>query len=397
MPQRRRPTLPALLAALVLAAGLLAVSGCFGKKTPELRLGFIATFSGEGFRAGRDALEAARFAVDAAKAAKVPVIDGQPCRVQLFFADDKDDPDEAARVVKKLVEKDGVTAIIGPYASSQADAAALAAEALGVPLIAPSSTAAVVTAGRPHIFRIAFSDAFQGMVLGRLASRELGLTRVAVIANQEALSSRSLTDAFAQAFAACGGRPVVFFYEDRTRDFSDIMAKALADGPQGLFLPVPGKEAVLLGLAARKAGFTGILIGGDTWDGPEVSRLAAFDGAYFVDHWRQEAPGVRAKAYAAAFARERKRQPTELGALTQDAVDVVIAAAGRAGSVAPEALTRALMELPPHDGVTGAFDFIDDGNPVKSLYISRVAGGGSRLDTIEAPPPQPCDQEAGRK
>ncbi|OLN29662.1 Branched-chain amino acid ABC transporter, amino acid-binding protein [Desulfovibrio sp. DV] len=392
MPKRRRPSLPALLAALALGTGLLAIAGCFGRKTPELRLGFIATFSGEDFRTGRDALEAARFAVDAANAAGQPRINGTPCQVRLFIADDKDSPEEAARAVKKLVEKDGVTAIIGPYASTQADAAALAAESLGIPLIAPSSTAAVVTAGRPHIFRIAFTDAFQGTVLGRLASRELGLTRVAIIANEDDLSSQSLTAAFAQAFTACGGSPSVFFYEDRTRQFGAVLGQALAGAPQGLLLPVPGKEAVLLGLAARKAGFTGILMGGDTWDGPEVSRLAAFDGAYFVDHWRQEAPGTRAAAYSAAFARDGKRQPTELGALTQDAVDVLVAAATRAGSVEPKALTQALLELPPHDGVTGTFDFIDDGNPVKSLYISRVAGGGSRLDTIEAPPPQPCIQ-----
>ena len=395
MPQhpRRRFFVPALLAILTLSLGVLAVTGCFGRKQPELRLGFVATLSGEGFRAGRDALEAARFAVHAANEAGTAVIDGQPCRVRLFIADDKDSPEEAALAVKKLVGKDGVTVIIGPYASSQADAAALAAEAAGVPLIAPSSTAAVVTAGRPHIFRIAFTDAFQGMVLGRLASRELGLTRVAVLANQDDLSSQSLTNAFARAFTACGGRPTVFSYEDRTRDFSELMDQVLADAPQALFLPNASKESVLAGLAARKAGFTGLLIGGDAWDGPEVSRRAAFDGAYFVDHWRVEAPGSRAKAYGEAFERRLKRAPTELGALTQDAVGVVLAAVTRAGSTAPEAVTRALMELPPFDGVTGTFDFVDDGNPVKSLYLSRVAGGGSRLDTIEAPPPLPCDHE----
>ena len=387
---RRLSLLPAGLAAALLTAGLLLAAGCFGNKQPVLRLGFIATFSGEAFRSGRDALEAARFAVDAANAAKIPVIDGKPCKVELFFADDKDDPDEAARAVKRLVEADGATAIIGPYNSSQADAAALAADALGVPLIAPSSTAAVVTAGRPHIFRIAFTDAFQGMVLGRLAGRELGLNRVAVIANQDELSSRSLADAFAQAFAACGGRPSLYFYEERTRSFSELMDKALADSPQALFLPNPSKEAVLLGLAARKAGFTGLLIGGDSWDGPEVSRLAAFDGAYFVDHWRESAPGERSKAYVAAFKKARKRSPTELGALTQDAVDVVLAAVARAATTDREAVTKALMDLPPHDGVTGTFDFVDDGNPVKSLYITKVADGGTRLESTVLPPPEPC-------
>jgi len=391
MPRCRRPfALQAVLvfvSALVLLAGL---AGCFGKARPEVRLGFVATFSGERFRGGRDALEAARFAVDAANRQGFPAIDGTPCRVTLFFADDKDSPEQAARAVRDLVEKDRVMAIVGPYDSELANAAALAADALGVPLIAPSATADVVTAGRPHIFRIAFSDAFQGMVLGRLAVRELGLSRMAVVANADSLSSRSLAEAFLAAFTACGGKASLFTYEDRTRDFADVMARALANTPQGLFLPNASKESVMLALAARKAGFAGALVGGDAWDGPEVSRLAAFEGARYVDHWREDGPGGRSRAYADAFRQERKRPPTELGALTQDAVDVVLAAVSRSGSVDPEVVTRELMALPPFDGVTGRFDFVNDGNPLKSLYITRVVDGGARLETHELPPPEPC-------
>ncbi|MHC1712616.1 MAG: ABC transporter substrate-binding protein [Solidesulfovibrio sp.] len=385
-----RPRLAAAVALLLLLTILAALPGCFGSDAPELRLGFVATFSGEGFRSGRDALEAARFAVETANHAGVPAIGGKPCRISLFVADDKASPEEAARVVKGLVADKGVTAIIGPYASGLADAAALAAEAAGIPLIAPSSTAAVVTAGRPHIFRIAFTDAFQGAVLGRLAVQQLGLRRVAVIANRHRLSSRSLTRAFVRAFTACGGEAKVYKYEERDRDYDGIMAKALADAPQGLFLPNPTKEVVLQGLAAIKQGFKGALIGGAEWNGPEIARLPGFNGAVFVDHWREDAPDERSKAYAAAFRRERKRPPTEIGALTQDAVDVVLAAVAKAGSVAPEAVTKALSDLPPHDGVTGRFDFEDDGNPIKSLFITRVTDGQTRLETLEMPPPEPC-------
>ena len=386
--RHRRTVFPLLLCMLAVLA--TSVAGCFGPEGPEVRLGFVATFSGEGFRAGRDALEAARFAVESAKRRGLPAIDGLPCRVRLYVADDKASPEEAARAVTDLIRNKRVMAIIGPFASDLADAAARAAEAAGVPLVTPSATAAVVTAGRPHIFRIAFTDAFQGVVLGRLARQELHLARVAVIANRDNLSSTSLTQSFVQAFTACGGSASVFSYAERSRDFGDIVAEALAMKPDALFLPNPTKEAVLVALAARKAGFAGTLLGGDSWDGPEVSRLAAFDGAYFVDHWRADSPGERSRVYVSAFRQERRRPPTELGALTQDAVDVVLSAVAKAGSIAPEAVTRALMALAPHDGVTGSFDFVDDGNPVKSLCISHVKDGGTRLDTLEMPPPEPC-------
>jgi branched-chain amino acid transport system substrate-binding protein len=386
MPRRFRFTaVLALLLALCLPKAASA-----RQQGPEVRLGLVATFSGEGFRSGRDALEAARFAVEAAQAAGIPAIDGKPCRVTLIPADDKASPEQAARAVRDLAAHKHVTAVIGPYPSGMANAAALAADAAGVPLIAPSATAAVVTAGRPHIFRIAFTDAFQGLVLGRLARQELGLSRVAVVANADSLSSASLSKAFIEAFIACGGQARLFTYPNRDRDFGPLMEKALAAKPEALFLPNATKESVLLALAARKQGFSGTLLGGDAWDGREVSGLSAFNGAYFVDHWRESSPGKRSQDYVAAFRQTRKRPPTEIGALTQDAVDVVLAAVARAGSVAPEAVTKALIDLPPHNGVTGTFDFVDDGNPVKSLSITRVTDGGTRQESHVLSPPAPC-------
>ena len=183
------------------------------------------------------------------------------------------------------------------------------------------------------------------MVLGRVALRDLGAKRVAVLANEENLASRSLAEAFLRAFTACGGQAALFPYADRERDFQSVVQQALDFGPDVLFLPNPSKEVVLQGLAARKLGFAGTLLGGDAWDGPEISRLPAFSGALFVDHWREDGPGERSRAYAAAFRQARQRPATELGALTQDAVDVVLAAVTRAQSVAPEAVTRALLAM----------------------------------------------------
>lgn len=363
---------------------------CGRSDAPELRLGFVATFSGDGFRAGRDALEAARFAVETATREGRPALDGQPCRIRLYVRDDKNSPQEAARVVSELITRQHVSAIIGPLTSETANAAAKAAEAAGVPLISPSATAAVVTAGRPFIFRIAFTDAFEGMVLGRLSVRELGVTRVAVLTDEENLASRSLTEAFIQAFTACGGQASHFPYPSRLRDFEPLVRQALGTKPEAIFLPNPSKEAVLAGLAARKLGFTGLLFGGDAWDGPEISRLPAFAGAVFVDHWREDGPGKRSASYAAAFRQIRRQAPTELGALTQDAVDVVLRAVAEAGCASPRALTRTLSALPSYDGVTGRFNFAADGNPIKSLSISRVTGNGTTLESRIVEPPAPC-------
>ena len=51
---------------------------------------------------------------------------------------------------------------------------------------------------------------------------------------------------------------------------------------------------------------------------------------------------------------------------------------------------RIVLPASPHD-VKGLFlQAVNDGNPVKSLVISRVAGGGTRTESREMPPPDPC-------
>lgn len=377
-----------VLAVLCLAVCLLA--GCGRSDAPELRLGFVATFSGEDFRSGRDALDAARFAVETATREGRPAIGGRACRIRLFVRDAKASPETAAKAVRELITRERVTAIIGPYTSETANAAALAADKAGVPLVTPSATADIVTAGRPHIFRIAFTDDFEGTVLAWMVLRELRAKRIAVLTDQGDLASRALAQAFIRTVTACGGHSALFSYASRERDFQPVLRQVLDFAPDVLFLPNPSKDAVLQGLAARKLGFRGTLLGGDAWDGPEISRLKAFTGALFVDHWRADAPGQRSRAYAAAFRQARDRPATEVGALTQDAVDVVLLAVARTQSTAPAAITRELMDMPPFDGVTGRFDFVRDGNPVKSLFLTRVTNGGTRLDTMVVSPPEPC-------
>ena len=115
-----------------------------------------------------------------------------------------------------------VTAVIGPYSSGLADAAAKAAEAVGVPLVTPSATAAVVTAGRPHIFRIAFTDAFQGM--GKLSPTledfRQGAWRFAVGLAKKTLIAATLAPLADAAFAKAGGPDMAYLSPSLTRQNS---------------------------------------------------------------------------------------------------------------------------------------------------------------------------------
>ena len=124
---------------------------------------------------------------------------GQP--VTFVLADPTFDPTNAVKEARRLIEVEGVHAIVGP--SSSANALAVAEQVAGpagIPLISPSATSPLLTTAddRDFFFRTALSDVAQGPVLARL-TRERGFDNVGVIYRDDAWG-RGLHEAFVAAW-----------------------------------------------------------------------------------------------------------------------------------------------------------------------------------------------------
>ncbi len=190
-------------AALIVAAiGLLAVAAaCSDGETEQqpatpLKLGLLLNFTGSP-EASADRQRAFELAIrhvnEAGGVLGVPV--------EGVVADATGDPAVAADVARRLVEVDGVHAIVGPNASSAAlPIAQSVSGALGVPTISPSATSPQLTAVQDdgYFFRTALSDAAQGPVLARVTS-ERGFTNVGLVFQDDAWG-RGLADAFQAAW-----------------------------------------------------------------------------------------------------------------------------------------------------------------------------------------------------
>ena len=160
-------------ALLVVLVGLFVIAvGCFDRSTEQpavrsLKLGLLLNFTGSP-EASADRKRAFEFAILHVNQGGGVV--GMP--VQGVVEDATGDPAVAADVALRLVEVDGVHAIVGPNASSAAlPVARSVSGALGIPTISPSATSPQL-AGVPdhgYLFRTALSDAAQGPVLARVA------------------------------------------------------------------------------------------------------------------------------------------------------------------------------------------------------------------------------------
>lgn len=152
--------------------------------------------------------------------------------VETAVADATGDPATAVEVARRLVEQEGVHAIVGPNASSAAlPVAQEVSAALGVPTISPSATSPRLTSVEDggYFFRTALSDAFQGPVLADLV-RDRGFDNVGLIYQEDAYG-QGLADAFEQSWTGSLRRVGV---ETSATEFLSELTLSADQGAQAL-------------------------------------------------------------------------------------------------------------------------------------------------------------------
>ena len=95
--------------------------------------------------------------------------------VELILVDNKSDKVESASAVSRLIEKEGVVAILGSYGSSCSIPGGEVADKAGIPMLAAGATNPLVTFGKDYVFRCCFIDPFQGEVMARYTFENLGI------------------------------------------------------------------------------------------------------------------------------------------------------------------------------------------------------------------------------
>jgi len=110
---------------------------------------------------GPAAVRAARMAADEVNATGGLEVGGRRLKVVLSFEDPSDHPEDVVRSALRLINQEGVVALIGPNLSRNAILVSRAANDAQVPMVSPGATHPEVTAGKPFAFRVTDTDPFQ--------------------------------------------------------------------------------------------------------------------------------------------------------------------------------------------------------------------------------------------
>lgn len=274
------------------------------------------------------------------------------------------------------VMADSPAAIVGSFFSSVTLPMATQAANDGMLLLATGATNVDVTQKGSTIFRNCFIDPYQGK-MAALFVKSKGFSKVAVIYAKDDDYSNGLKDAFVENCEA-NGIEITYTGEcmSTDTDFSSQAAQAVASGAEFLYYPCFLDTVPLFVGAARNAGFTGTIMGGDAWDGADTTGLEdKFDDCYFTNHYSSEdtAPAVQnfVQKYTEKYGTESLNA---CAALYYDAIYMLLQAAENGGGTDTASLVKGMTGM-EFTGVGGKIKLDENGDAIKSIAFNTFVDG----------------------
>lgn len=318
-------------------------------------------------------------------------------QVKLILEDEKGDAQEAMNVYNKLVE-DGAVAIIGDITSGPTLAIADLANRDNMLLITPTGTQLDITEGRPSVFRVAFTDPFQGRVLAQYAKDTLGASTAGILANTSNDYSQGVKEAFIAEAENLGLEIVANeSYGAADRDFRVQLTTIASQNPDVLLIPDYYETIALIAPQAREVGIESQFIGPDGWDGITAQlttglsdegltaeALQSVEGAIFTNHYSLDDPNENIQNFIAKYNELHGENPASFSALGYDAAYMVKQAIEEAGSTDSDAIIDAMKNI-NYEGLTGSIKFDENNNPVKAISMIEVNEGEYKLESVVEP------------
>jgi branched-chain amino acid transport system substrate-binding protein len=351
------------------AVSLALLAGC-GK--PAL-VGAIVSRSGAASSYGEQIVRGFDLAVEQINASGG--VSGR--KIRLIYRDDSTNPEIGLAAVRELVEKEGVSTVLGAVSSTVTLRLAPYCERNHVVLISPSASAPQLTEAGEYVFRTYPSDVLEGTSMADFA-RDLGLDRVAVLAVDNEYGA-SLARAFAERLTASGGSVVasLTFPEGDQQAIASSVAALPGLAPRGVYIPAYVSDLASALKLLRETRLRPIVLGTSV-AAPELIRAAgpAAENLVFpLSDFDPTADSAGVRSFAAAFTARFAVEPDVYAAHAYDTVRVLAMAAAHAGSWNADDIRDALLGIDNYEGATGRLAFDRKGDVVQYPRLYVVRGG----------------------
>ncbi|MDR2523144.1 MAG: ABC transporter substrate-binding protein [Synergistaceae bacterium] len=332
-------------AALVPTAPASSESASMAAAGSPIKIGYLATLTGEGATWGQHEREAALLAVKEVN--EKGGLLGRP--VELVCYDIKGKPEDAVNAIRRMIFDDKVVAVGGSNYSGIQLAVAPIAEAEKVPVVSSSATNPVVTVDpdtgkvRPYMFRITYTDPYQGMVIADYLIQKCGAKKLAILGDVGDAYSEGLTEFVKARANELKAENRFWAFRGGDVDFRAQLTEAKAWGADAVALTMLYKEMGLVIKQAAELDWKPFFMGGDGYS-PNIFEIAgdAMEGTFWLYPMHNDDPKLT--GLSTKFEKEYGRKPTEMlnMAFGYDILQMILHAIGTAGKAEGPAIRDAI-------------------------------------------------------
>ena len=301
-------------------------------------------------------------------------------QVELITYDDRADAKEAVALARKLIQQDGVVAVVGGSYSTPTRAVAPIFQDEEIPMVAAYAVHPDITKAGNFCFRNGFLGTVEGKCAGYVSVEMLKAKRIALLTADNDFG-RTLTEGFKEYIEKYGkGAEIVIseIYPFKEKDFKPYLAKIKEANPDLIFASGYYFQTGPIVNQAREMGMNMHIVGEEGADSPKFLEIAgkAAEGFVIVTNLNRDDPRPEVQAFLKEYQERFGIQPDMVGASAYDAFMIIVDGIKRAGDTNGEAVRKAIAETRDYNGLTGVIKgFTPDGEVVKDVQVQIVKDG----------------------
>ena len=386
-----------LFFAMATATAVFALLSCGENETEEISVGVVIPLTGPLSSNGLQMENSMELALGRINGSSL--LDGR--KIRFIFEDSEGTPDGAEKAYTKLIEQDGVVAVLGPFTSSATERIIPIAQQNRVVAFSPTSAASKKRNGDKFnaeddfVFRASLTVDPLVRAGVRITKERLRYDNVATIVNEadsfsssnhekvkEELEKHGVRIVSEQTYSRTGALP------DLTRQLTDIINAVPA--PEALFISAlaPGRRGVML--QARQleinipflitlATLDDVLATLDDVSETNGARACAAEGAITFTAWIAAIDTPENRKFLTNYRAKYNGEPDAFAALSYASTYILAEAIADASSTDPESIRDAMADIRVENTVFGDFYFDRNGDAVYEPIIGIVKNCGFQV------------------
>lgn len=299
-------------------------------------------------------------------------------KYEVIIEDDKTTVEDSTKAFEKLIDRDEVSAIVGPTLSGMAFSTYTDAQSAGVPALGVSTTAEGIPEIGDYIFRASLPEERALAASIPAAKETLGMQKVAVLSDSADEFTASAYNTITDVLNDEGIEIVVDeTFETTDTDFSAQLTKVLeADVDAVILSALPGATVPLV-TQARGLGIEAPIVGGNAFNSPVlVGALGdAAEGLIVGGAWSAASDTTGNAEFISAYTEKYDRAPDQFAAQAYTGAYLIDQAVRADCDANREAIKDNLGQILEYDSILGPIS-IDEGGEVTQEPVVQIIRDG---------------------